>query len=207
MGEEEIITDPVLKAIRKFDEEHLNKISLGLLRDIFDAMKEDELGVGTHVFYGDITNDELEWAKGAMQELGNEVDVTYEDLKRFIEAQDVADAAGRPPGNLVSTIMSRRMDGWFDSGEVTALFSPRSWRMKLEDANADGGTSKKDKKKKNDEPVDEEADQEQMSPRNTDKKDKKDKKEKKAKEEKDDDEKKDKKDKKEKKEDKGDDKE
>merc|ERR1712039_857461 len=139
---------------------------------------------------------------GTMQELGNEVDVTYEDLKRFIEAQDVADAAGRPPGNLVSTIMSRRMDGWFDSGEVTALFSPRSWRMKLEDANADGGTSKEDKKKKNDEPVDEEADQEQMSPRNTDKKDKKDKKEKK-----DNDEKKDKKDKKEKKEDKGDDKE
>merc|ERR1711948_191655 len=79
--EEEIITDPVLKALRKYDEEHTNKISLGLFRELFDAMKEDELGVGTHVFYGDITNDELEWAKGTMQELGNEVDVTYEDLK------------------------------------------------------------------------------------------------------------------------------
>merc|ERR1712151_447444 len=54
--EEEIITDPVLKALRKFDEAHTNQINVEILRDLFDEMAKDELEVGTHQFYGEISD-------------------------------------------------------------------------------------------------------------------------------------------------------
>merc|ERR1711972_546881 len=204
MGEEEIITDPVLMALRKFDEEHTNKIATKLFRELFDAMAEDELQVGTHIFYGDIPDEDLAVAKATVQDMGLETDdgdITYPDFKGFIESKDVEVASGRPPSNLVTSLMTNRMDGWLEDNEVTKLYSPRSWRMKLQAEEDEPKTARKGKKKKSSSDGDdeEEDDEGAASPRGKDKKDRKDKKDKKKdkdEEEDDDDDKKDKKDKK-----------
>merc|ERR1712217_833658 len=170
--EEEIITDPVLMALRKFDEEHTNKIATKPFRELFDAMAEDELQVGTHIFYGDIPDEDLAVAKATVQDMGLETDdgdITYPDFKGFIESKDVEVASGRPPSNLVTSLMTNRMDGWLEDNEVTKLYSPRSWRMKLQAEEDEPKTARKGKKKKSSSDGDdeEEDDEGAASPRGT----------------------------------------
>merc|ERR1712050_778694 len=101
---------------------------------LFDALAADELQVGTHDFYGDIADGDLDVAISGVQELGLENqdgDITYTDFKVYIEGKDVDTSAGKAPSNLVASLMTDRMDVWLEDNEVTRIFSPRSWRAKL----------------------------------------------------------------------------
>merc|ERR1712014_258307 len=70
LEEEEIITCPVLKAFRKFDEEMTNSTAASNFGPIFQALGEDELEVGTHKFYADIAPEEVEYLSGQLPSLG-----------------------------------------------------------------------------------------------------------------------------------------
>merc|ERR1712039_465175 len=170
--EEEIITDPVLKALRKFDEEHANKIRVDLLRELFDDLALDELDVGTHKFYGEITDPEISFVKEQLTQIGKVAgdDIEYLVLKEFIEDSEIAQEEGVRATNLVGTLMSMKMNDWLDKGDVTCVLSPRAWRGRFDGT---GGASARKGKSSPEDDGDEDGPK--------DKKDKKDKKKKKKK--------------------------
>lgn len=130
--EEEVITDPVLMAIRKFDEAQTNRVATRLFRDVFDALAEDELAVGSHAFYGDISDADVQVAQESVAELGLESDgsVSYPDLKAYLESRDVG-APGQA-SSLVASLVGRRIEGWVERQGLARLYSPRSWRLRLQ---------------------------------------------------------------------------
>merc|ERR1711920_469052 len=155
------ITDPVLKALRKFDEAHTNMVRMDFLRDLFDEMAQDELQVETHKFYGEISDPEVQFLKAQLEATGTAAtgEIACSVFKEFIEDQEIAEAQGRKPNNLVGTLLSMKMEPWLDKGDVSCIMSPRSWRArfdgggqasprskKLEDGDEDDGKGKKDKK-------------------------------------------------------------
>merc|ERR1712190_412090 len=102
MGEE-IITDPVLKAFRKLDEDMTNRVATSDMRSLFDALGEDELQVKTHTFYSEVSDTEVGWLSRQVQLIGMEDSgqITFDDFKAFIEMKDVEEVAGKQPKNLV----------------------------------------------------------------------------------------------------------
>merc|ERR1712217_33533 len=132
--EEEIITDPVLKALRKFDEDHANKIRVDLLRELFDDLALDELELGTHKFYGEITDPEISFVKEQLHQIGKVAgdNIEYTVLKEFIEDPEIAQEEGVGATNLVGTLMSMKINDWMDKGDVTCVLSPRAWRGRFD---------------------------------------------------------------------------
>jgi len=150
LEEEEIITDPVLKAFRRFDEERTNACASDNLKGIFEALGEDELEVGTHKYYSEVTEDEINFAQGKMESAGAVSDgaLQYDGLKTFIEDSDVQTLAGKEPTNLVSCLMALRIDTWFSEGTVDTVYSPRTWRGKLGEEFGESGAKKGGKSKR-----------------------------------------------------------
>lgn len=146
LEEVEIITDPVLKAFRRFDEAATNSCSVDQLTPLFRALGDDELGQGTHVFYNDVTDAELDWTRTKLASAGVEQDgsITYTGIKTFIEAQDVSVLAGSAPANLVSCLMVMKIESRLSSlgSSLRTPWSPRTWRAKL-DAEFGGSGSPK----------------------------------------------------------------
>merc|ERR1711865_1124188 len=136
-----------------------------------------------HAFYSQLTDPEVETLKSILHDAGLDEDgqVSYEKLKAFLESQDIETSAGRAPSNLVSGLMSRRMDAWMQKGDLTQLFSPRSWRHKLNitpgGAAPSGGTGKGKKETKKEDAAGSPTGQDEDDGAKG-KKDKKDKKEK-----------------------------
>merc|ERR1712190_135310 len=142
--EEEIITDPVLKALRKFDEAHTNMVRMDFLRDLFDEMAQDELQVETHKFYGEISDPEVQFLKAQLEATGTAVtgEVACSVFKEFIEDQEIAETQGGKPNNLVGTLLSMKMESCLATGDVSCIMSPRSWRARFDGGQASPRTKK-----------------------------------------------------------------
>merc|ERR1712151_1132830 len=177
--EEEIITDPVLKALRKYDEDHTNKIRLELLRELFDELTVDELDLGTHKFYGEITDPEISFVKDQLTQIGKVAgeDIEYTVLKEFIEDSEIAQEEGSRATNLVGTWMSMKMNPWLDKGDVACVLSPRSWRSRFDGTG--GASARKGASPADDGDEDGQKDKKDKKDKKKDKKEKKDKKDKK----------------------------
>merc|ERR1712048_785857 len=170
LQEEEIITDPVLKAFRRYDEAMTNVTSLDNLSGFISALLDDELELGTHKFYSELTEDDVSYLTEKADKVGlaKDGDMSYEGVKEFLEADEVKTDAGKAATNLVSCLLVRRIDTFFKSSDVIDIYSPRSWRERLDEMNAEmlrkpsskksGSRSKgsespkKTQKKENDEP-------------------------------------------------------
>lgn len=143
--EEEVITDPVLKAFRRFDQEATNACSADDLKGFFSALGEDELEQGTHKFYSEVSEAELDFTRGKLGDAGVEQggSMAYAELKNFIEAADVPALPGKPPTNLVSCLLDLTIESRLSGlNTMEVMFSPRTWRSKLgEEFGSPGGAS------------------------------------------------------------------
>merc|ERR1712008_285357 len=134
--EEEIITEPVLKALRRFDGQRENRLELSCFKGFLSALDEDELEVGTHRCYAELADTEVDRLTGSMQQsmaLGSDGRLEYASLKAFLENQDVPDKAGESAKNLVSCLVGMSVEDWLAGGDVGVFWSPRSWRARLRD--------------------------------------------------------------------------
>jgi len=147
LEELEIITDPVLKAFRRFDDQVTNSCSAEEFKGVVRALGEDELQVGTHVFYSEASDEELDWTRGKLSQVGIELDgqMTYDALKTFIEASDVSVLPGKPPTNLVGCLTDMKIEQRLKGlSSMEVMWSPRTWRSKItEEFGSPGGASPK----------------------------------------------------------------
>lgn len=145
--EVEIITDPVLKAFRRFDPEALNSCSADEFKSFLSALGEDELESGTHKFYSEVSDVEVDWTREKLGQAGVEQggNISYTDIKNFIEAADVpvVVSAGKAPTNLVSCLLAMKIESRVNGlKNCEVMFSPRTWRSKLgEEFGSPGGAS------------------------------------------------------------------
>jgi len=141
--EVEIITDPVLKAFRRVDQEATNVCSADQWKVFMKALGDDELQQGTHKFYSEASDAELDWVRGQLGQAGVEQDgnMEYTAIKNFIEAEDIAVAAGNPPTNSVSCQLSMKIENCLAGvKKMDSIWSPRTWRTKLgEEFGSPGG--------------------------------------------------------------------
>merc|ERR1712187_194078 len=133
LEEEEVITCPILKAFRRFDEEMTNATSEANFAGMFQAMGDDELEVGTHKFYAEIAPEEVEYLSGSLSSLGvsSGGQFTYDKYKRFIEDTVVPTEVGKGPTNMITALLAKRLDRWRDKGNVVEIWSPRTCRARL----------------------------------------------------------------------------
>lgn len=92
-------------------------------------LKEDELQVGSHVCFGDITQDELDFIATCLESNDG---IPHEELKAFIEAQDMQLTDGKPTG-LAGCLVAMRLENFQTACSETAssveqLMRPRTWR-------------------------------------------------------------------------------
>jgi len=144
----ETITDPVLKAFRRFDEQATNSCSADKLKDLFRALGDDELQLGTHTFYNEVPDKELKMVRSKLSEVGLEIDgnMDFDNLKTFLESADLSDLPGQQPTNLAGCLAVDKIEQRLSSFTVkmAVIWSPRTWRTKLsEEFGKDGSGSPK----------------------------------------------------------------
>lgn len=144
---EEIITCPVLKAFRPFDEEMTNFTKSSNLKGLFEGLAMDELELGTHSFYGDLPSEDLQLIAPLLEEIGVVTDgeLAYEGFKTFLEDGQVKLEVGAAPANLVSSLLKVRLDSWFSGADFRTLWGQREWRQVLDGGNSDVIVKKFDK--------------------------------------------------------------
>lgn len=141
----ETITDPVLKAFRRFDEQATNSCRADVLKDLFRALGDDELQLGTHAFYNEVSDKELDMTRSKLSEVGLEIDGTmdFENLKIFLEAADLSDLPGEMPKNLASCLAVNKIEQRISNlTKVEVIWSPRTWRTKLTEEFGSPGSPK-----------------------------------------------------------------
>merc|ERR1712032_983635 len=133
--EAEVITDPVLKAFRRVDEGRTNLCGASELKSIFAALGEDELEVNTHKFYADVSEADLDFVGGQLSNVGVEADgqLKFNRFKAFLEEPDVPTVVGKAPSSLIGCLTQMRVESWLTSGDVDNLYSPRSWRARIDE--------------------------------------------------------------------------
>ena len=127
-------TDPVLKVLKTVDKKKRSgMIEVGELPEVFRLLKEDELQVGTHVCFGDITYEEVDFVSSVLEKssLAKEGQISHEDLKAYIENQDLQPSEGGHPSSLAGTLVLMRLEAWKKASSVEKLMSPRAWRLQL----------------------------------------------------------------------------
>lgn len=131
---EDKTTDPVLKVLKTVDKKKRSgMIEVGELPEVFRLLKEDELQVGTHVCFGDITYEEVDFVSSVLEKssLAKEGQISHEDLKAYIENQDLQPSEGGHPSSLAGTLVLMRLEAWKKASSVEKLMSPRAWRLQL----------------------------------------------------------------------------
>jgi len=156
---EDKTTDPVLKALKKLDKmKRLGATSTSELPEVFKLLAEDELQVGTHISFGDITEEETSYvvSKLELMSITNGGQVLHDDLKIFIEGQDMPLKDGQPE-TLSACLTAMHIEKFNKNRSADVLMSPRSWRLFLgggapnggdDGGKKDKGKTKKDKKAK-----------------------------------------------------------
>ncbi|CAE7176736.1 unnamed protein product, partial [Symbiodinium pilosum] len=131
---EDKTTDPVLKVLKTVDKKKRSGMTeVGELPEVFRLLKEDELQVGTHVCFGDITEEEISFISSSLQDssLVRDGQIPHEDLKTFIEGQNLQPATDGKPSSLAGTLVAMRLESWKKASSVEKLMSPRAWRLQL----------------------------------------------------------------------------
>ena len=172
-------------------------VEVGELPEVFRLLKEDELQVGTHVCFGDITYEEVDFVSSVLEKssLAKEGQISHEDLKAFIENQDLQPSETGHPSSLAGSLVFMRLEAWKKASSVEKLMSPRAWRLQLsgnglgpetEAKEAPGKAAEEEEPKETNAPAEApvEPSKEETSGKDKEKKEKKDKKEKKEKKEK-----------------------
>ncbi|CAE7241954.1 Ank3, partial [Symbiodinium sp. CCMP2592] len=143
---EDKTTDPVLKVLKTVDKKKRSgMIEVGELPEVFRLLKEDELQVGTHVCFGDITYEEVDFVSSILEKssLAKEGQISHEDLKAYIENQDLQPSEGGHPTSLAGTLVLMRLEAWKKASSVEKLMSPRAWRLQLSGGEALGEAQEK----------------------------------------------------------------
>jgi len=144
----ETITDPVLKAFRRFDDQGTNSCSADELKAFFRALGDDELQLGTHTFYNEVSDEELDMTRAKLSQVGLEIDgnMDFANLKTFIEAGDVSVLTGKLPTNLASCLTVMKIEQRLSSlSNMEVMWSPRTWRAKLTEEFGSPGQSSRGK--------------------------------------------------------------
>ncbi|CAE7908674.1 unnamed protein product, partial [Symbiodinium microadriaticum] len=131
---EDKTTDPVLKVLKTVDKKKRSgMVEVGELPEVFRLLKEDELQVGTHVCFGDITYEEVDFVSSVLEKssLAKEGQISHEDLKAFIENQDLQPSETGHPSSLAGSLVFMRLEAWKKASSVEKLMSPRAWRLQL----------------------------------------------------------------------------
>ena len=131
---EDKTTDPVLKVLKTVDKKKRSGMTeVGELPEVFRLLKEDELQVGTHVCFGDITEEEVSFISSSLQDssLVRDGQIPHEDLKTFIEGQNLQPGTDGKPSSLAGTLVAMRLESWKKASSVEKLMSPRAWRLQL----------------------------------------------------------------------------
>jgi len=121
--------DPVLSALKTLDkEERSGLINIADLGRVFRQLADDELKAGTHVSYGEITDEETTFIASQLEKLSIVADgqVTHKDLKSFLEAPDAT-----KPDTLLGCLCAMRLERFNKASAVDGLFSARDWRTQL----------------------------------------------------------------------------
>jgi len=125
---EDKTTDPVLKALKTVDKKKRSgHTEIDELPEVFRLLKEDELQVGSHVCFGDITQEEIEFITTCLEGNGS---IPHEDLKTFLESQDLQLSDGKPT-SLAGCLVTMRLENFQSESKIEQLMSPRTWRIQL----------------------------------------------------------------------------
>merc|ERR1712066_938678 len=67
----------------------------------------------------------------------------FKAVKAFLEETEVPMSTDVPPANLASCVIGYHTDTWLASGDVTTLWSPLSWRVRLQEMEEKAGIADK----------------------------------------------------------------